>query len=392
MSIVVPDPATTDWVPMGYGASIQANVPTCRVYRTTAQSIPNIAWTALSFDAERWDTDTLHDNATNPSYLTCRTAGKYLVTFTAGFALNATGVRGYCFRVNGGSLQGVAMANAMSGNAHYGGSTLIVDLAVGDFVECLVYQSSGGALTIDPAAMYSPEAQIAYIGPGLLGRGQQNISGTYALRPAATTVPPGTTYYASDCGGLFLSDGLGWTLISQRALQVAPGQMGSPPWSTPYDGMEMILVDGSANPAYEWAMRYNASSSSSFKWEFVGGSPWVIAQNTNQTIGASAWTNLSPGLATFPRSGDYILRAYAQALTPATASTMYLGIYANSVGNNYTSSTFTQQASWWITFNCAIKTLGAASTTGVGLNGYSIVTGATYYAGMFLEMIPVRVT
>lgn len=166
MSSVVPDPALNDWVPMwNAGANIPPTQPSVRVYRSTTQSIPNGAWTALSFDAERWDSDSIHDNVTNPSYLTCRTAGKYLVTFTAGYTANATGMRGWCFRVNGGQLQAVVMALTMgAGQTHYGGATVIVDLAAGDYIECLVYQNSGGNLTVTSEPMYSPEAEMALFG------------------------------------------------------------------------------------------------------------------------------------------------------------------------------------------------------------------------------------
>ena len=37
------------------------------------------------------------------------------------------------------------------------------------------------------------------------------------------------------------------------------------------DGQEAILVDNVANPIYQWRFRYNASSTSPFKWELVGG-------------------------------------------------------------------------------------------------------------------------
>src|SRR4029077_8017961 len=196
MSIIIPDPAVTDWVPLNYGASIQSNVPACSLYRTTAQSIANATPTAMAFDNERFDTDNIHDNVTNNSRLTCRTAGKYLITGFIPYGGNATGIRQCNIVLNGGggiylSLSGQTALTAADNC--YLSTSAIADLIVGDYVELQAYQSSGGALATTATATLSPTFSMAYIGPGLLGRGQQNISVTYLTRPAANTVPPGTT-------------------------------------------------------------------------------------------------------------------------------------------------------------------------------------------------------
>ncbi len=44
--------------------------------------LTNSAWTTVTFDTEAFDTDGMHDNATNNSRLTVQLAGKYLVTGT----------------------------------------------------------------------------------------------------------------------------------------------------------------------------------------------------------------------------------------------------------------------------------------------------------------------
>src|SRR5262249_52738845 len=53
-------------------------IPRGRAYKTTAQAIPTGTWTPVQLDAEQFDTDTIHDTATNNSRLTCKTAGIYL--------------------------------------------------------------------------------------------------------------------------------------------------------------------------------------------------------------------------------------------------------------------------------------------------------------------------
>jgi len=212
MSVVIPDPATTDWVPLAYGAAIQSNVPSCRVYRSTAQSIPNGALTTISFDAERWDTDNIHDPAVNPTRLTCRTAGKYLVVVSVEFAGNATGNRQIAFQVNGSAYSGF-QRTAGDSAANELTTAAVLDLVVGDYVEVVVSQTSGAALNAQSAG-YAPEVAMTYIGPGLLGRGVQNLKGTSAQSPAANAVPPGTTYYNTDTSQTYLSDGTTWTKTS----------------------------------------------------------------------------------------------------------------------------------------------------------------------------------
>jgi hypothetical protein len=57
---------------------------------------------------------------------------------------------------------------------------------------------------------------------------------------------------------------------------------------SPYDGQVYTLVDSTTTPTYQWTFRYNAGSSSSFKWEFVGGAPAYAAVETAQTTASAA--------------------------------------------------------------------------------------------------------
>src|SRR5262245_40483526 len=66
-------------------------VPAARAYHSANQSINSGTNTTLNFDSERFDSDTIHDNVTNNSRLTCKTAGKYLICCNVRWASNATG-------------------------------------------------------------------------------------------------------------------------------------------------------------------------------------------------------------------------------------------------------------------------------------------------------------
>src|SRR4051794_16526480 len=58
-------------------------LPSCAVYNDAAQSIPDGALTALTFNTEHFDTDSIHSTSSNTSRLTCQTAGIYVITASA---------------------------------------------------------------------------------------------------------------------------------------------------------------------------------------------------------------------------------------------------------------------------------------------------------------------
>jgi hypothetical protein len=106
--------------------------------------------------------------------------------------------------------------------------------------------------------------------------------------------------------------------------------------ASPVDGQEFTLVDSITNPTYQWRFRYNAGSSSAYKWEFVGGPPLRVEIAASEPISftTGAWVNCTtPGPdIVVPRSGDYI--ADARVLLSATTSTVaaFIGVANASVG------------------------------------------------------------
>jgi len=135
--------------------------PACRVYHNAAQSIPNGVGTALAFNSERFDTDTMHDLVTNNSRITCKTAGIYLMSASIEYAESAVGIRAVYFILNGGTAIGHITQNASS-NMRQSAST-IYSLSVNNYLECFVYQNSGGVLDINSSGNYSPEFSVVRI-------------------------------------------------------------------------------------------------------------------------------------------------------------------------------------------------------------------------------------
>lgn len=131
----------------------------CGAERVTNQSIANAGatFTAVQFDADLWDTNSIHDPTTNNSRFTIPAGmgGKWRFEATVRFAANNSGQRALQFFKNGTLLSGRyggQYINALTGGLlsnFTGGTTL--DLAAGDYVEVGVYQVSGSSLNLAEA-------------------------------------------------------------------------------------------------------------------------------------------------------------------------------------------------------------------------------------------------
>lgn len=120
-----------------------------RVYHNADQSIPDSTETVVSFNSEDYDTDTIHDPVTNNSRLTCKTAGKYLVLFWGRFATNTTGRRYSFLRKNGTDTIYPFSPATSVGQQTSVPIMAILNLAVNDYLEVLVYQNSGAGLALE---------------------------------------------------------------------------------------------------------------------------------------------------------------------------------------------------------------------------------------------------
>ncbi len=136
----------------------------CRVTKGAAQAIPNNTWTAIQFDAEYFDTDTMHDNVTNNTRITIKTAGYYAIGGCVEWASNIVGARLLQIRKGGTTILASAVYNSdQNGNAP-GTVQTAVYLAVNDYLELLVYQASGANLNTATMYDYSPVLYAMRIG------------------------------------------------------------------------------------------------------------------------------------------------------------------------------------------------------------------------------------
>lgn len=124
------------------------SMPRARAYATGTQSIPNAAYTSLLFDAEQYDTDTIHSTASNTDRMTCTTAGIYHITANVHFDANATGSRIAAIVHNGSTfVQRQVLPPATT--ALFGSQFVVsadYQCAAGEYFQLQVYQNTGGAL------------------------------------------------------------------------------------------------------------------------------------------------------------------------------------------------------------------------------------------------------
>ena len=118
------------------------------VYKSSGQTIANDTQVILDWDSENFDTDGFHDNSVNNSRLTVPAgkAGKYICTANITFNAASTGAHVGQIRVNGNGRQvtnHTAIANVEGQTVT---NAIILDLAVGDYVEMWVIHHNGGNL------------------------------------------------------------------------------------------------------------------------------------------------------------------------------------------------------------------------------------------------------
>lgn len=144
--------------------------PGVRAQRTTTQSLTSGTAAAVIFNAaDQWDYDAMHDPAVNPSRITINTAGNYLLVSSLEFAAQTTaaGIRQVYWRLNGGTVIGGVetqpMTSAFNSLPVAVSSSAIARLVVGDYVELMALQTSGGSLNINASTDYSARAALQWL-------------------------------------------------------------------------------------------------------------------------------------------------------------------------------------------------------------------------------------
>lgn len=121
--------------------------PSVAVYHSAGVSIPNNADTAVVFDTESYDTDSMHSTVSNTARLVAPVAGKYDIKGRLAFNANATGLRYLKIRLNGTTVIDWDAENSpTAGQTTFLGVARDSLMSASDYVELLAFQNSGGAL------------------------------------------------------------------------------------------------------------------------------------------------------------------------------------------------------------------------------------------------------
>lgn len=148
------------------------NPPACRVFHSVDQSLADATITAIAFNSERYDTDTMHDTAVFNTRITFKTPGVYVVTASLAF----TGATDYTSLFLGIRLNGLTyIAQASAPGANDSGLNVIAliqstqyKFAVNDYVEVLAWHNNtaNAARNVLSSANHSPEFSATWVGVG----------------------------------------------------------------------------------------------------------------------------------------------------------------------------------------------------------------------------------
>lgn len=135
-----------------------------RVVRSTNYTLINNSVAALTFDAERTDTDAIHSTSVNTDRLTAPVAGVYLIGGSTRYATNAVGVRTTYIEQNGSVIIGLDTKAGISGTLTDISLNTLYYLNAGDYVRLMIFQTSGGNLDVQNVGNFSPEFWMYRIG------------------------------------------------------------------------------------------------------------------------------------------------------------------------------------------------------------------------------------
>lgn len=150
--------------------SFLANPPACRVYNNANISIGDASQTALTFNSERYDTDSMHSTSSLTGRITFNTAGLYLVTFSGAFASSSDyAYASMHIRLNSSTIlaRESKQHNVINADPAFA-LTTVYKFTVGQWVDVVAYQdnTSAAARNVEALGNYSPEFSAIWVGLG----------------------------------------------------------------------------------------------------------------------------------------------------------------------------------------------------------------------------------
>lgn len=144
------------------------NKPRARIRQSATQSYTTGSIAAVQFDTHDFDTDPDgiqgHSDITNNTRWTCRYPGTYQFSGGVGWAPSAVGARSTRWSINGSALTGggsYVPATAAGGMVVLA-KTMLWPMNIGDYVELLTSQSSGGTISTSNIAELACTMEIVW--------------------------------------------------------------------------------------------------------------------------------------------------------------------------------------------------------------------------------------
>ena len=114
----------------------------CKLTKSSDQTISNNLTTTITWDVEEYDTDNMHTGSSGT--ITIKTAGKYQITAQTRWESNGTNTRFIAIMKNG-SERIASVRDRAIGNSE-GNISFVGDFEVNDTIVLQVYQDSGSSL------------------------------------------------------------------------------------------------------------------------------------------------------------------------------------------------------------------------------------------------------
>jgi hypothetical protein len=162
---------------------------------------------------------------------------------------------------------------------------------------------------------------------------------------------------------------------------------------SPIDGQEHILVDSFSNPTWFWRCRYNAGSTSTYKWEVIGAMPILIYKGGQVQKDAGSWYTIYPDTIRAPRAGEYVCTASCRTLNNGGAGNYnHFNLYINAPANYvFPMPVYTSGQGQWGSIYVSPFLLTLAYGDLVGVSGAATASPA-YYDQVTWSIRPRRVS
>jgi len=163
-------------------------------------------------------------------------------------------------------------------------------------------------------------------------------------------------------------------------------------------GAVMVLSVDPANGVY-WRFRYNAESSSPYRWEFLGGPPLFSEVTNADTTTSGAYVAIATAgpSVTLPRAGDFMVSSGARIFSNADLTSNYMSYDIGGTGAvdadaiNYFSGASVGGGATTATYQ--MRTRRKAGLTAVTLTAkYRVTAGTATFVDRWMSVLPIRVS